>query len=146
MSSPLLIARGHPSELFEAIDQTLDFIPLPIEAAVKWSCAMLAAFARNREADPVAPQGLANRPAALGLIADEPLRTPLGAARPATFPGAWGPQGDQDERLMTRPRREDKGHGLALALGPQMEVGTQAALAASEGFGLWVPCVAPAAC
>jgi len=92
---------------------------------------MLAAFARNREADPVAPQVLSNRPAAIGLIADEPLRTPLGAARPATFHGALGHQGDQDERLMTLPRREYKGHGLALALGPEMDFGTKTDLAAS---------------
>jgi hypothetical protein len=131
VSSLLLIARGNPSELLKAIDQTLEFISLPIEAAVKRSCAMLAAFARNRETDPVVPQVLSNRPAAIGLIADEPLRTPLGAARPATFHGALGHQGDQDERLMTLPRREYEGHGLALALGREMDFGTKAALAAS---------------
>jgi hypothetical protein len=128
--SPLLIARGNPSELFEAINQTLDFMSLPIEAAVKWSGAMLTAFAGNRQADAVSPQVSSNRPAALGLIADEPFRTPLGAARPATCHGALGQQGDQDERLMTLPRREDEGHGLALALGPAMDCGTKAALAA----------------
>jgi hypothetical protein len=48
VSSPLLIARGNPSELFEAIDQALDFIPLPIEAAVERAGAMLAAFAGTR--------------------------------------------------------------------------------------------------
>jgi hypothetical protein len=130
VSSPLLIARGNPSDLLEAIEQTLDFIPLPIETAVKWSCAMLTAFAGNRQADAVPPQGSSNRPAAIGLIADKPLRTPLGAARPATFHGALGHQRDQDERLMTLPRRENEGHGLALALGPEMAFGTKAALAA----------------
>ena len=131
MNSPLLIACGNPSELFEAIDQALDFIPLPIEAAVKRSGARLAACAGNRQADAVAPQVLSNRPAALGLIADEPLRTPLGAARPPTVHGALGHQGDQDERLMTRPRRAYEGHGLALALGPEMACGTEPALAAA---------------
>jgi hypothetical protein len=94
----------------------------------------------------MAPQVLSNRPAAIGLIADAPLRTPLRAARPATFHGALDPQGDQDERRMTLPRCEDEGPGLALALGPEMDVGTKTALAASEGFGLWVPLFAPAAC
>jgi hypothetical protein len=79
----------------------------------------------------VAPQVLSNRPAAIGLIADEPLRTPLGAARPATLHGALSHQGDQDERLMALPRRQDEGEGLALALGPEMDFGAKAALAAS---------------
>jgi hypothetical protein len=92
---------------------------------------MLAALAGNRQADAVVPQILSNRPAALGLIANEPLRTPLGAARPATFHGALGHQGDQDARLMTLPRRKYTGHGLALALGPEMDCGTKPALAAS---------------
>jgi hypothetical protein len=131
VSSPFLIARGNASELFETIDQTLDFIPLPVEAVVKRAGAMLPAFAGNREADPMPPQVLSNRPAALGLIADEPLRTPLGTARSPTFHGALGHQGNQDFCLMTLPRREDEGHGLALALSPEMDFGTKAALAAS---------------
>src|SRR5919108_1333793 len=110
--SPFLIACGNPSELFETIDQTLDFIPLPIAAAVKWSGALLAVCARNRAADPMAPQVLSNRPATIGLIADEPLRTPRGAARPAAFHGALHHQGNQDFHFMTLPRREDEGHGL----------------------------------
>jgi hypothetical protein len=128
--SPLLIARGHPSELFEAIHPTLDVMSLPRAAAVQWSGAMRTALAGNRHADAVSPPVSSHRPAARGLIADEPFRTPLGAARPATFHGAVGPQGDQDERLMTRPRRAAAGHGLALALGQEMAVGTNAALAA----------------
>jgi hypothetical protein len=79
----------------------------------------------------MAPQVVSNRPTALGLIADEPLRKPLGAARPATLHSALGHQGDQDERLMTLPRRQYEGEGLALALGPEMDFGAKAALAAS---------------
>jgi hypothetical protein len=32
---------------------------------------------------------------------------------------------------MTLPRREDEGYGLALALGPEMDFGAKAALAAA---------------
>jgi len=90
---------------------------------------MLAMFAGNRQADAMASQVPANRPAARGLIADEPLWTPLGTARSLTFHAALGHQGDQDERFMTLPWREDKGHGLALALGPEVDFGAKAALA-----------------
>jgi hypothetical protein len=119
---------------------------LPIEAGVQGSGAMRTACAGNRHADAVSLQVSSNCPAARGRIADEPFRTPLGAARPATCHGAWGPQGDQDERLMTRPRRAAEGHGLALALGPAMDCGPNAAWAAPEGCGLWGPFLAPAAC
>src|SRR5262245_64279865 len=119
------------------MDQALDVMPLLVEAAVKRSGARLAALAGNRQAAAVAPPVLSNRPAARGLIAAEPLRTPLGAAGPATFHGALGHQGDRDARFMTLPRRQSEGHGLALALGPQMDFGTEPALAASSGFGRW---------
>jgi hypothetical protein len=119
---------------------------LPVEEAINRPGAMVAALAWNREADPMAPQVLPSGPTARGLIADEPTRTPLRVPTPRAFHGALGPQRDKDHRLMALPRREQESDRLALALGPQMDVGPAAFLAAPYGCGLWGPFVAPAAC
>ena len=52
----------------------------------------------------------------------------------------------EDHRLVPLSRGEDEGHQLATPFGPQVDCGTEPAPAPAEGFGLWVPFFAPAAC
>jgi hypothetical protein len=116
--------------LFETINQALNLIALPIEVVVKRAGTMLPLFAGNREADAMAPQEPSNRPAAIGLIANEPPRALLRAPRPWAFHCTLSHQGDQDFCLMALSRREQEGDWLAVAFGPQMDFGTETALAA----------------
>jgi hypothetical protein len=113
------------------MNQARNLSALPIEVAVKRAGAMLAMFAGNREADAMGPQVPANRPAALGLIANEPVRPPLRAPSPRALHRTLGPQGPQEFRLVALPRREQPGARLPVAFGPQMDFGAEATLAAS---------------
>jgi hypothetical protein len=49
-------------------------------------------------------------------------------------------------RLVALARRQNKGDRLAVALGPDVDLGAEAALAPAERLGRWVPFFAPAAC
>jgi hypothetical protein len=88
---------------------------------------VFTALARDGAADPVLPQVLAIRPTAVPLIANEPARTSFGPS------GAWPlnctllQQGYQQRGLMPLPRRQEPGEGLAVALGPEMDFGAEAA-------------------
>ena len=89
---------------------------------------------------------LPNLPAAIAFIADEPMGAALGPARSPPLDGPRLQERLEDDRLVPLSRGEHKGHQLAAAFGPQVDFGTEPAPATAEGFGLWVPCFAPAAC
>ena len=52
----------------------------------------------------------------------------------------------EDHRLVPLPRGEDERHQLAAPFSPQVDFRAETAPAPAEGFGLWVPFFAPAAC
>jgi hypothetical protein len=130
VGSSFFIPGCNPPTLFEAIDQSLDLTPQPIQGSIKWPRSLLIAFPRNRHADPMPPQVLPNCPTAIALVADEPTRAPLRATWATTFDLTLFHQRDKHGSLMPLPWGEQPGQGLAIALGPQMDFGTEAALTA----------------
>ena len=130
VGSPLFIPGCNPPTLFEAVDQPLDLTPQPVQGPIKRPRPLLIAFPGNGDAGPMAPQVLPNGPAARGLIADEPPRAPLRATGATTFDRTLFHQGYKHGGLMSLAWGEQPGQGLAIALGPQRDFGTEAALAA----------------
>ena len=131
VGSPLFIPGRNPPTLFEAIDQPLDLTPQPVQGPIKRPRPLLMAFPGNGAAGPMTPQILPNGPTALALIADEPPGPPLGATGATTFDCTLFHQGYKHGGLMPLAWGEQPGQRLAIALGPQMACGTEAALAAS---------------
>jgi hypothetical protein len=89
---------------------------------------------------------LPNLPAALAFIADDPMGAALGTARSPPLDGPGLQERLEDDRLVPLSRGEHEGQQLAAAFGPQGDFGTDPAPAPAQGFGLWVPFFAPAAC
>jgi hypothetical protein len=143
---PLFIAGGNAPKLFEPIDQPLHLIAQSVDGTIKRPCAVFTALAWEGAADPVLPQVLAIRPTAVTLIADQPARTSFGPSGSWPLHRALLQQGHQQRSLMPLSRRQEPREGLAVALGPQMDFGAEATLAAAQGFCFWAPFFAPAAC
>lgn len=141
----LLVAGGDGPVLLEPVDQPFDDVALAVGRAVEAdAAARLGAEAGDDRADPAAPQVGADRPAGVALVADDPLGAEAGAAaaRPPDGP-ALQQRGDLG-RLVPLPRRQDDADGLAGALGPEVDLGREAAAAAAEGL-VAAPFFAPAA-
>jgi hypothetical protein len=130
VGSPLCIPSRHPPTLFEAIDQPLDLTPQPVQGPIKRPRPLLMVFPGNGDTGPMTPQVLPNGSTAIALIADEPPRAPLGATGASTFDRPLCHQGHTHGGLMPLAWSEQPGQGLAIALGPEMDFGTEAALAA----------------
>jgi hypothetical protein len=94
----------------------------------------------------MAPQIPAAGPTTTALVAHEPPRTPFGAPHALALDGPLLQQGRKDDGLMPLPRAQEKGDGLAVPLGPQVDFGAEAALTAASRCRLRVPFLAPAAC
>jgi hypothetical protein len=142
----LLIARRQAPELLAAIDQALDAVAKTVECPIEWAGAVFVLLARNGHSDAMLARILPNLPAAVAFIAYDPLGSALGTARatPLDSPGLH--ELCKDDRLVPLSRGEHEGHQLATPFGSQVDFGTEPAPAAAEGFGLWVPFFAPAAC
>jgi hypothetical protein len=127
----LLIAGGNPPKLLEPVNQAFHLAAQPINGPIKGPRAVLIPFARNRQADAMPAQVAPNCPTAVGLIADQAPRAAFGPAAPGPFDRPLFQQGHQQRGFMPLPRRQEPGEGLAVALGPQMDFGAEAALAAA---------------
>jgi hypothetical protein len=130
VGSPFFIPGRNPPTLFEPIDQPLDRTAQAVQVPSKRPRSLLIAFPRNRDADAMPPQVLPNSPTAVALVADESPGAPLGATWTTTFDRALFHHRDKHGGLMPLACGEQPGQGLAIALGPQMDFGTEAALAA----------------
>ncbi len=84
--------------------------------------------------------------AAVPFIPNDPARAVFGTARPSPLDGTGLHELFKDHRLVPLSRGENQGHYLAIPFGAQVDFGTEPAPAPAEGFGLWVPFFAPAAC
>jgi hypothetical protein len=130
VGSPFFIPGRNPPTLFEPINQPLDLAPQPIQGPIKRPRPLLIAFPGNGGADAMPPQVLPDSPTAIALVADESLGAPPGATWATTFDRTLFHQGDKRGGLMPLAWGEQPGQGLAIALGPQMDFGTETTLAA----------------
>jgi hypothetical protein len=89
---------------------------------------------------------LPHPPTAVPLIPNHTMRAVCGAARPPPLHGPALQELCEEHRLVPLARGEHEGPPLAASFGPPVDFGPEPAPAPAEGFGLWGPCCAPAAC
>ena len=141
----LCIAGGQAPTRLEPLEPPLHRSAPSGQGASPRARAGCAALARDGATAPGLPPVLAGRPPAVPLLADPPAWAPCGP------PGSWPltrarlPQGDQERRLLPRSWRQEPAAGRAVALGPPVDGGAEAAPAAASRVGGGAPCVAPAA-
>jgi hypothetical protein len=141
-----LVARGQAAALLATIDQALDAVAETVESSIKWTCTTFMALARDRDSNAVLASIAPNPSAAVAFVPQDAVRAALGTAWAPPLDGATLQELFKDHGLVLLARGQDQGHQLATPVGPQMDFGTEPAPAPAEGFGLWVPFVAPAAC
>jgi hypothetical protein len=143
---PFFIPRRKTPPLLEPIDQPLHAVPFAVDRAGERPGAPFVGLPRDREPDAAPPQVRPDLPAAVALVAHQPLGPPSWTPTPWPFDRPLLHQLLKGRRLMALAGREHEGYRLAGALTTQMDLGAEPALAAPEGFGFWVPFFAPAAC
>jgi hypothetical protein len=143
---PFLIPRCQPPELLEAVDQALDPVALAIQRPIEGARAALVDLARDRHADAAPPKIRPDLPAAIALITDDTPRPQPGPTSSHPLDGTLFHQLLKHRRFMALARRQHDGYRLAVAVGAEVDLGAEAALAAPQGFRRWVPFFAPAAC
>lgn len=143
---PFLVAGGDATTLLELVEQPLHPVPLAIRRLVEARRAPLVLLARNHRPDATPPQRGPHGGAAVPFVADQPPGTQPGSSPPGPFDRSPFRQGGQRLLVVPLSRRQDEDDRLAVALGPDVDLGAEAAPRATERFGLWVPPFAPAAC
>src|SRR5215212_12067689 len=142
----LVVAGGQAAELLAATNQVLHAVAPPVQRPIEGAAAALVGLARDGVPDAAAAARLADGPAAVAFVAGYAL-----GAHPG--PPAAGPphralrQQLREHRCLVRlAGREYQGQRLAAALGAEMHLGGEPALAAAERLLRRVPPFAPAAC
>jgi hypothetical protein len=141
-----LVARCQSAELLATIDQALDVVAKTVERSIKWACTTFVALARDSDPHAVLASIAPTSSAAVAFVPHDAVRAALGAAWAPPLDGATLQELFEDHGLVPLSRGQDKGHQSAPPFGPPMDFGTEPAPAPAEGFGLWVPFFAPAAC
>jgi hypothetical protein len=141
--SALFITRSKTAIVFEPIDQPLHALPEPIEGTIKRASAAFILLPRDGDTDTVASQVLPNLPTTVCFVTHQTTRPAFGAPAPSPFHRSACHQGFEGHRFVPLPRGEDQRHQLAPAFRADMDFRTEAALTATERFGLGVPAVGP---
>jgi hypothetical protein len=142
----LFVASGQAPKLLPSIDEPLNASAQTVEGAIERPLVTFMLLARDRDPDTVLACILPSVSAAIPCIAHDPMGTALRAAWSAPLDGTGLQELCEDLRLVSLPRREDKGHQLAAPFSSPVDFGAETAPAPAEGFSLWGPFWAPAAC
>jgi hypothetical protein len=84
--------------------------------------------------------------AAVRLVPNEPVGPALRLTWAATLHRTAGHELGKHHRFMPLAWRQEQRKELARAVGPEVDFGAEAPLAAPKGFGPGIPFLAPAAC
>lgn len=141
-----LVASGDPAILLELVEQPFHPVPLAIRRLVEARRTPLVLLARNHRPNATPPQRCPHGVAAVPLVADQPQGAQPRSPTTGSFDRSPFRQGRQRLLVVPLPSGQDEDDRLALALGPDVDLGAEAAPRATERFGLWVPPFAPAAC
>jgi len=129
--------------LFESINQSFHPLAEAINGPIKGPGPAFVLLARNRDANAVAPEVLADLATAVGFVANETTRPVFGAPAPAPFHGPACHQGFEGYGFVPLSRGEDQRHQLTPAFCADMHFGAETALTAAKRFGLRAPGVGP---
>jgi len=127
------------------MDQTLDDISAAIDLAIDGAGPLFAGFAGDGEADAATAAGLPDRAAPIPLVPHDPTRATPGSSPSWSLDGHLIQQLLEDWCLVRLPGRQDQGEEFALTLRPEVDFGTETALASAERL-LLCPPFPPAAC
>jgi hypothetical protein len=152
----LVVARDHTAELLEPVDHTLNHISaligLSIEArrpssrrSLGFACLLLVLALGDDMRDLATAQKAADPPVAERPIPQEPLRALADAARGPAHRNVLEHRLDL-RALVPLPRREDDRERAPFAVAAYMELGAEAAAAASQGLVRWMKLPLFAAC
>jgi hypothetical protein len=142
----LVVAGGEGAELLAASEEVLDQMAAAVGGAVEGAGAAFGAALGDGLADAASAQGHAVAVSRVALVAAAPAGADTGSSASRPSDGASVHQLLEDGRFVLLARSEQDGQRLALALGLEVHLGREAALAAPQRFGFRVPPFAPAAC
>ena len=140
-----LIAGGQAPELLTSIDEPRDAMAPTVEGSIARPRATCLLGARDGGPHATLASIRPTLPATVPLIAHHARRATRRAAWPTALDGPGRQACVEDQRLVSRPRREPQGHQRATPFGPEVDGGPEAAPATAEGLGLGSPFLAPAA-
>ena len=140
----LLVARGNPPELLQAVEQALDTVARPIRRAVKAGPAALVGLARDHRADAAPAQMRPCRLARKSLVARHPPGPQARAPAALATDSPRVKQGGKRDAVVALAARQMEGDGLAVSLGADVDLGREAPARAAERLTV-LPPLAPAA-
>jgi hypothetical protein len=141
-----VVAGGDRAMLLEAIDQALHAVALPIGDPIEADPTPRLVGAPGDDGANASPSQVgAHRAAGVALVADDAGGTQTGTPPARSRHGPALQQGLHLRRLMPLAGSQDGADRLAASLGPEVDLGREAAARAAEGL-VAAPFLAPAAC
>jgi hypothetical protein len=141
--SALLIPGRQTPMVFQPINQSLDPLSEAVEGTIKGTGPVFVLLVRDGDTDTVASKILPNLATTVSLVTHQTTRSTFGAPAPTSFHGPACHQGFEGDGFVPLARGENQRHQLASAFRTDMDFRTEAALTATERFGLWVLGVGP---
>jgi hypothetical protein len=143
VDSTLLITGRQTPVLLQPIDQPFDPLAETVEGPITGTGPICILLPRDGETDTVASQVLPHLPTPVSLVPHQTTRSAFQAPTPDPFHGSACHQGFEGQSFVPLTRREDQRYQRAPAFRAEMDFRTEAALTATERFGLGVPAVGP---
>jgi hypothetical protein len=129
--------------VFQPIDQPLHALTEAIEGTLKGASPAFILLPRDGDTDTVAAQVWPNLATPVSLVTHQTTRPAFGAPAPSPFHGSACHQGFEGHRCVPLARGAAQRHQLAPAFRADRDFRPEAALTATERFGLGVPAVGP---
>src|SRR5439155_25315951 len=117
-------------------DQPFHPITRTINSPIEWSGPALIPPAGNGVANMALAQVAANLPTAVGFVTDHAPWAQAGPPAANPLDRALRHHLFEHHRFVALAGRQDEGHGLAAAFGPDVDLGAEAALAAAQRLGI----------
>src|SRR5918998_3278702 len=143
---PLVVAGGQAAARLAAGDQPLHPVAQPVHRAVEAAAPALGPQPGDGVADAAPPAGGAALPSGVALVTHHALRAQPRPPAAGAADRALLQQLLEGGGLVALPGRQHQRQRLAAAPPAEMDLGGEAALAAPQRLGFWVPPFAPAAC
>jgi hypothetical protein len=137
----LLITGCQTPVLFQPIDQPFYPLAETVDGPIKRTGPIFILLPRDGDTDTGASQVLPNLSTTVGFVPHQTTRSAFGTPAPGPFHSPACPQGFEGHSFVPLARGEDQRHQLTPAFRADMDFRTEAALTATERFGLCAPAV-----